>query len=87
MSHAIDEQKRQRAEAQFKKNEQRAREASLVYEELRQKTEADLANMSRLRALRLAKEAGERPAPRVKEVPAAPAKPAPKRKAKAVSGS
>ena len=82
MSQAIDEQRRQRAEAQFKKNEQRAREASVVYDELRQKAEADLANMSRLRALRLAKEAGEKASPPVKEVPAAPRKPEPKRKLK-----
>jgi len=73
------EQKRQRAQAQFKKAEQRARESASVFDELRRKSEAAAANMARLRALRLARDA-EAPAAQPEEPPPVPRKSARKKK-------
>jgi hypothetical protein len=47
------------AEQKRLKAEQRTRETTAIFEELRHKSEADAANMARLRALRLAKEAAD----------------------------
>jgi len=59
LSYACERQKRQRAQAQFNKAEQKARESNSIFEEMRRKSEANFANMARLRALRVSvKEAG-----------------------------
>jgi hypothetical protein len=54
-----DEARKVRAEAKFKKQEERSREAQQVHSENAAKARAVGANTARLKGMRLAKEAGE----------------------------